>query len=70
MAPPQRLSTCPCLIIISRYQLAIETIRRNSYAGECAVTDLFEQKLKEHLQYIREHLDDMPENKSWRWDTV
>ncbi len=52
---------------ISRYQLATEAIRRSGYAGDQPATALFEQKLKEHHRYIREHLDDMPEIKNWQW---
>ncbi|WP_346316174.1 phosphoketolase family protein [Chitinophaga sp. YIM B06452] len=55
---------------ISRYQLAMEAIRRSRYAGEQAVISLFEQKLNEHHRYIREHLDDMPEIKDWQWEVL
>jgi xylulose-5-phosphate/fructose-6-phosphate phosphoketolase len=52
---------------ISRYQLAIEAIRRSSYKKAEHVVDMFEQKLKKHQDYIRTHLDDMPEIKEWIW---
>lgn len=28
---------------------------------------LFENRLRQHHQYIREFLDDMPEIKDWKW---
>jgi xylulose-5-phosphate/fructose-6-phosphate phosphoketolase len=52
---------------ISRYQLAIAAISWSGIAGADHVVDMFEQKLKEHHRYIREHLDDMPEIKNWKW---
>lgn len=52
---------------ISRYQLAIEAIRRSNHKNADHVIGLFEQKLEEHHRYIREHLDDMPEIKNWKW---
>ncbi|MFC0772638.1 phosphoketolase family protein [Terrimonas alba] len=52
---------------ISRYQLAIEAIFRSGKSDSSHVVDLFEQKLKQHHHYIREHLDDMPEIKNWKW---
>lgn len=52
---------------ISRYQLAIEAIFRSGISHASHVVDLFEQKLEYHHHYIREHLDDMPEIKNWKW---
>lgn len=52
---------------ISRYQLAIEAIFRSGIKNASHVVDLFEQKLAQHHQYIRGHLDDMPEIKEWKW---
>lgn len=52
---------------ISRYQLAIEAIFRSGISHASHVVDLFEQKLEQHRQYIRQHLDDMPEIKNWKW---
>jgi len=54
---------------MSRFQLAMEAVRRVSRIHQQA--DAFiaycENKLKEHKQYIREYLDDLPEIKNWRW---
>ena len=52
---------------MSRYQLAIEAILRSGVKDSTHVVDLFEQKLEQHRRYIREHLDDMPEIKNWKW---
>jgi xylulose-5-phosphate/fructose-6-phosphate phosphoketolase len=52
---------------ISRYQLAMEAIRRSNHKNATPIVDLFKQKLEEHHHYIREHLDDMPEIKNWKW---
>lgn len=52
---------------ISRYQLAIEAIKRSTYQHGEDTIRYFEQKLKEHHQYIRDHLEDMPEIKDWKW---
>ena len=49
---------------MSRYDLAIEALRRTGRADRTAV---FEQKLAEHRRYIREHGEDMPEVQDWRW---
>ena len=52
---------------ISRYQLAIEAIFRSGKSDVSHVVDLFEQKLTQHHHYIRQHLEDMPEIKNWKW---
>ncbi|MBO9595986.1 MAG: phosphoketolase family protein [Niabella sp.] len=54
---------------ISRYHLAIDAIKKSRTGGSDAtyVIRLFEEKLRQHHVYIRQHLDDMPEIKEWRW---
>ncbi len=54
---------------LSRYQLAIAAIKRSGLQSNDAryVIRLFEEKLKQHHVYIRQHLDDMPEIKDWQW---
>jgi len=55
------------LVNISRFQLAIEAIFKSGIINASDVVHLFEQKLEQHHQYIRERLDDMPEIKNWKW---
>jgi xylulose-5-phosphate/fructose-6-phosphate phosphoketolase len=54
---------------MSRFHLAIEALkhvpRLRSQASE--VIDLFSRKLYEHHDYIRQHLEDMPEIRDWHW---
>jgi xylulose-5-phosphate/fructose-6-phosphate phosphoketolase len=55
---------------MDRFQLAMDAIRRVSTmkeAGEHAI-QLFQAKLAEHEQYIREHGEDMPEVSGWTWN--
>jgi xylulose-5-phosphate/fructose-6-phosphate phosphoketolase len=54
---------------MSRYHLAIDALNyiprfRLDASG---VIDEFNRKLAEHHVYIREHLEDMPEIRDWRW---
>jgi xylulose-5-phosphate/fructose-6-phosphate phosphoketolase len=57
---------------MSRYHLAIDVLHRasrmQSRAGE--LISRFEQKLAEHTAYIREHGEDMPEIRDWRWSAA
>lgn len=55
---------------MSRYQLALEAIRRVARIREQAATAVqyFESQLKKHPAYIKEHLEDMPEVKNWKWE--
>jgi xylulose-5-phosphate/fructose-6-phosphate phosphoketolase len=55
---------------ISRYQLALEAIRRVEGIREqaAAAVQYFESQLKKHPAYIKAHLEDMPEVKNWRWE--
>jgi xylulose-5-phosphate/fructose-6-phosphate phosphoketolase len=54
---------------MSRFHLAIDALkhvpRLRSKAAD--VVDMFNRKLYEHHGYIREHLEDMPEIRNWRW---
>jgi xylulose-5-phosphate/fructose-6-phosphate phosphoketolase len=55
---------------MSRYQLALEAIRRVERIQEQAAPaiEYFEAQLKKHSAYIKEHLEDMPEVKDWKWE--
>lgn len=56
---------------MSRFHLALDALKhiprlRVQAAG---AIQMFRKKLNEHHDYIREHLEDMPENRSWQWTT-
>ena len=55
---------------MSRYDLAIEALRRSSRLGSRANEAIarFERKLTDHSAYIRAHGRDMPEVMDWRWE--
>ncbi len=52
------------------HQLAIEALRHaprlQPPAGE--IISRFQEKLAEHETYIREHGEDLPEVRNWRWE--
>jgi xylulose-5-phosphate/fructose-6-phosphate phosphoketolase len=54
---------------MSRFHLALDALyqipRLRSQASDAV--DMFGRKLSEHHDYIRRHLEDMPEIKNWRW---
>jgi xylulose-5-phosphate/fructose-6-phosphate phosphoketolase len=54
---------------LSRYHLAMEVLRRaprmRSIAGD--IIQKFEQKLRRHREWIRDHDEDMPEILNWTW---
>jgi len=54
---------------MSRFHLALDALkhvpRLRSQAANAV--DLFGKKLEEHHDYIREHLEDMPEIRNWQW---
>jgi xylulose-5-phosphate/fructose-6-phosphate phosphoketolase len=54
---------------MDRFQLAIDAIRRAQKLSDAAepAIKLLEDKLAEHHDYIREHGEDMPEIRDWRW---
>jgi xylulose-5-phosphate/fructose-6-phosphate phosphoketolase len=54
---------------MSRYQLCLEALRRIPGGDErfAALAAHCRAMLKRHPDYIREHLEDMPEVRDWRW---
>jgi xylulose-5-phosphate/fructose-6-phosphate phosphoketolase len=54
---------------MSRYQLALDALRhaRRVPQGGEALVAYCEQMLARHHSYIREHFEDMPEVRNWRW---
>ncbi|MGC1685590.1 MAG: phosphoketolase family protein, partial [Candidatus Acidiferrales bacterium] len=54
---------------MSRFHLAIDALkhvpRLRSQASDAI--DMFNRKLFEHHTYIRQHFEDMPEIRNWRW---
>ena len=56
---------------MSRFHLAIDALKYVSrLRSEVSdVVDTFNRKLYEHHDYIRQHLEDMPEIRNWHWTT-
>jgi xylulose-5-phosphate/fructose-6-phosphate phosphoketolase len=54
---------------ISRFHLAIDALKYASRLRSQVsdVIDMFNRKLYEHHDYIRQHLEDMPEIRNWGW---
>jgi xylulose-5-phosphate/fructose-6-phosphate phosphoketolase len=53
---------------IDRFHLAEDVIRRCGLEATARdVLNLYRDKLKKHSAYIREHGEDMPEIRDWRW---
>jgi len=54
---------------MSRFHLAIDALSHipRLRAEASSAIDLFKRKLYEHHEYIREHLEDMPEIRNWHW---
>jgi len=54
---------------MSRFHLALDALkhipRLRSQAADTVA--LFGKKLNEHHDYIRRHLEDMPEIRNWQW---
>ena len=57
---------------LDRFHLAIEVIERvpglKDKAG--SVIAMLEDKLAEHTRYVREHGEDMPEIRDWKWKAI
>jgi xylulose-5-phosphate/fructose-6-phosphate phosphoketolase len=57
---------------LDRFHLAMDVIDRVPNLGSRAayLKQALRYKLIEHTAYIREHGEDMPEVKEWRWSPV
>jgi xylulose-5-phosphate/fructose-6-phosphate phosphoketolase len=56
---------------MSRYHLVLEALRRSRRVPERGAELALhcEQLLTRHRDYVREHLQDMPEVRDWTWQT-
>jgi xylulose-5-phosphate/fructose-6-phosphate phosphoketolase len=54
---------------MSRFHLALDALKHvpRLRSQAASAVDLFGKKLEEHHDYIREHLEDMPEIRNWQW---
>ncbi len=55
---------------MSRYHLCLEALRRTEARGQregARLAELCRAMLERHPGYIREHLQDLPEVRDWRW---
>jgi len=57
---------------MSRYHLCIEAVRRAHRVPDAAesLVEFCNAQLKRHPGYIRQHLEDMPEVRDWRWSSA
>jgi xylulose-5-phosphate/fructose-6-phosphate phosphoketolase len=55
---------------MSRYHLTLEALRRARRvpAGAAALEQHCHSMLERHASYVREHFEDMPEVRDWRWE--
>ena len=55
---------------LDRFQLALDVIRRVQPAQPAAdlAKRYFEEKLREHREYVEKHGEDMPEVSDWKWE--
>jgi xylulose-5-phosphate/fructose-6-phosphate phosphoketolase len=54
---------------LSRYHLAILALQHATRLRSRALIDRYAERLAAHRSYIREHDEDMPEVRNWRWST-
>ena len=54
---------------MSRYHLVIEALRRSRRVAEhgAALVDFCHAQLARHHDYVRDHLEDLPEVRDWSW---
>lgn len=55
---------------MSRFHLCMEAMRRSHYPRAGQVMEWCEEMLTRHQAFTREHFEDMPEIKNWKWSPV
>ena len=54
---------------MSRFHLCIEALRRSAYSEAGPVVEWCKEMLARHQTYTREHFEDLPEVRDWKWST-
>jgi xylulose-5-phosphate/fructose-6-phosphate phosphoketolase len=54
---------------MSRFHLCIEALRRSAYTQAGPVVEWCKEMLARHQTYTREHFEDLPEVRDWKWST-
>jgi xylulose-5-phosphate/fructose-6-phosphate phosphoketolase len=52
---------------MSRFHLCIEALRRSAYPQAASVMEWCQEMLVRHQAYTREHFEDLPEVRDWKW---
>ncbi len=52
---------------MSRFHLCVEALRRSGYPQAGPLVERCEEMLAKHHRYTREHFEDMPEIRDWKW---
>jgi xylulose-5-phosphate/fructose-6-phosphate phosphoketolase len=52
---------------MSRFHLCMEAVRRAAYPDAAALRVWCEAMLARHEGYIREHFEDLPQVRDWKW---
>jgi xylulose-5-phosphate/fructose-6-phosphate phosphoketolase len=54
---------------MSRFHLCMEALRRSHYPQAAPVVQWCQDMLARHQTYTREHFEDLPEIRDWKWST-
>ncbi len=54
---------------MSRFHLCMDALRRSGYAQAGPIIRWCQDMLEKHVAYTREHFEDMPEIRDWKWST-
>ena len=55
---------------MSRFHLCMEALRRSAYPQAGPMTEWCQDMLAKHQAYTREHFEDLPEVRDWKWSTL